>query len=527
MHSQTNKVAKIEKVVPRRARRSTLSVFVVGGKGVVEQVREIVDSLSAMGFDVEVVGVGCPGDVIPDHCDLLLHVPVYRDYENAILGLAPRLVVSTSRNRKLMERIIRIMPPGCHFLSPFALETLRELRKAKEELGITQIRLQTVELIKKVLVAGTAVSTMVIDEDFKVLDINNAILRRTNMSKKGCIGRACHWVINRSIEPCYFRGVTCPALEVFKTGQSAHSVREEGLGGGRMRYFTVSGYPLPVDDRGKKSVLMVWKDVTAGLAPVLDRRTQDLKKGFFNILHQDKMAALGKLAAAAVHEINNPLQGILTFSKLMKANLNKDNFGPEDMEKFGHYLDLISSESARCGHILRNLLSFARLSNLKKSAVHIASLVDEVLLLVGNRMELQGIKPVLDIADHLPSIFADRDQIKQAVLNLVINAIEAMPNGGIVKVSADLGHKEDIVQIKVSDTGEGISRSLQDHVFEPFFTTKEEQKGVGLGLSVVYGILAQHGGTIQLQSDEGKGTVFILTFPAFEKHREDCGSETS
>jgi two-component system NtrC family sensor kinase len=368
--------------------------------------------------------------------------------------------------------------------------------------------------------ANADISIMQVDEDFKIKEINNAILRRTKMKRKGCLGRACHWVLHRIIEPCHQRGYKCALMDVLATGQVTHSMREDVREDGSPRYYTISWYPLRKDERGKKGLLIIWKDVTQSMDRVLDRQARNIRENVSQLCHEDRMIALGKLAAAAVHEINNPIQGILIFSKLMRSSLEGDTVTPEQLEKFRNYLDLMASESARCGQILRNLLSFARQSDLRKTAIDLRPLLDEVVLLVGNRMELQNITFEREIDDKLPPIYSDRDQIKQALLNLILNAIEAMPNGGMIRVTAEIQSRGNKVRIRVSDTGSGISKEMQRNIFEPFVSTKGEGKGVGLGLSVVYGITTQHGGTIEVDSEEGKGATFTLNLPLVDPEDE-------
>ncbi|HMK34929.1 MAG TPA: ATP-binding protein [Desulfomonilaceae bacterium] len=511
---QSNKLPK------KTAAKRDLKVLIVGGKTVVQRTGEILESLAPMGFGFSLVGVVCLGKSCSQefrsaHSDF----PVFHNYREVIEGAAPDLVVLATRDRRLFKRLVEIVPSSTRVLDAFALDAFQTLKRVSGQLGTTQNKLRNVQLIKEVLMAGAGISIIVIDEDFRVLDINNAILRKTHMSKQGCLGRTCHWVVNRHMEPCHLRGGGCPAIEVFETGHSTHSVREEEREDGTQRFFTISGYPLGENEQGKKCVLMVWKDVTRGLAPVLDRHEQHMRKDFSQLLHQDKMVALGKLAAAAVHDINNPIQGILTFSKLMRQGLDRDHLSPEDLEKFRSYLDLIASESARCGQILKSLLSFARLGNLQKTAVFLDPLLDEIEMLVGNEMALKGIKLTRIIDEKLPPIYGDRNQIKQALLNLILNSIEALSTGGTIAVTVDRPPNPDYLRIHVSDTGAGISASVQGNIFEPFVTTKEFGKGVGLGLSVVYGIVTQHGGTIEIQSAEGKGATFVLTIPVSANSR--------
>ncbi|HTY25300.1 MAG TPA: ATP-binding protein [Desulfomonilaceae bacterium] len=494
--------------------REALTVLVVGGEEALDEYEHISDSLSPMGLETILLGVvveGWPPGAARSAMDS--KIPVFDNYKKALKYRAPDLLIMTSEDPQLRKRLLRMTPPQTRIIDSFVLRAFRTLRMVSGQLGTTQTKLETVELIKEALMANADISIMQVDEDFKVKEISNDILQRTKMKRKDCLGRSCHWVIHRRIEPCHHEGYECALMDVLATGRVTHSVREEARPDGNPRYSTISWYPLKEDERGKKGVLIIWKDVTRSLDRVLDRQARNIRENVSQLVHEDRMIALGKLAAAAVHEINNPIQGILTFSKLMRSSLDGQTVSADDMEKFRSYLDLISSESARCGQILRNLLSFARQSSLRKSAFDLKVVMNEITLLVGNRMELQGITLEQQIDDDLPPIYSDRDQIKQALLNLILNAVEAMPNGGMIHVSAGSNRPGNKVRIRVSDTGGGIPKEVQRRIFEPFVTTKEDGKGVGLGLSVVYGIVSQHGGTIEVDSEEGKGATFTLNLP--------------
>jgi two-component system NtrC family sensor kinase len=208
----------------------------------------------------------------------------------------------------------------------------------------------------------------------------------------------------------------------------------------------------------------------------------------------------------------------------MRAGLDRGKLSSQELDKFKNYLDLIAEESTRCGQILRNLLSFARQEDLEKSLFNLDKLLQEIFLLIGNRMELQNIELDKQIAENLPLVFGDRNRFKQAVLNLVLNSVEAMPDGGTINLSADLYPDSEHLRIRVGDTGHGIPQKLHGSMFEPFVTTKQHGKGVGLGLSVVYGVIAQHGGTVEVQSEEGKGATFTLTLPISKKDSEESAA---
>jgi len=196
------------------------------------------------------------------------------------------------------------------------------------------------------------------------------------------------------------------------------------------------------------------------------------------------------------------------------------------METFSSYLDLISVESDRCGKILQGLLAFSRKRDINKSAVDLTKTFEDIVLLTGNRMKLQGICLCIEKPSIMPLVFCDGDLIKQALLNLVLNSVEAMPNGGLMVISVDLAWDAKHLIIRIQDTGPGIPKNVRSTIFEPFFTTKKDGKGTGLGLSIVYGIMLQHDGTVGVESAEGDGTTFVVTLPIGAKSLEPSAQKT-
>jgi len=218
----------------------------------------------------------------------------------------------------------------------------------------------------------------------------------------------------------------------------------------------------------------------------------------------EQLAAVGQLAAGVAHEINNPLTGVLAFADMMREKENLDEQDRQD-------LDLIIRETKRVREIVRGLLDFARETPSRKSDFDMNELIRQTLRLLGKRDAFQNIYMVEDLQEDLPPVHADRNQLQQVVLNLTLNACEAMPQGGTLMVSSSMA--DGMMTIKVTDTGCGIKPEQRDRIFEPFFTTKAVGKGTGLGLSVSYGILHQHGGNLEVQSEIGKGSTFTITLP--------------
>jgi PAS domain S-box-containing protein len=231
------------------------------------------------------------------------------------------------------------------------------------------------------------------------------------------------------------------------------------------------------------------------------------------LLHQDKMISLGKLAGSVAHEINNPLSGILNYIRLMIKILGKGQITPEHLSKFGKYLPLMESETSRCSKIVSNLLAFSRKSKLEFSEVDVNELLLKCIELSHHKLSLQNIQLETRLDHNLPRIDADANQIQQCMINLIFNAMDAMPDGGTLTIeSLRLGDRRGI-ELKVTDTGCGIAKEHLPKIFDPFFTTKTEGKGVGLGLSTVYGIVDRHKGAISVESKVGKGTVFSIKLP--------------
>ena len=231
------------------------------------------------------------------------------------------------------------------------------------------------------------------------------------------------------------------------------------------------------------------------------------------ILHQDKMMSLGRLAASVVHEINNPLSGILNYSRLMLKVLKKGELTVERQEKFIHYLDLVEKESDRCSQIVSNLLSFSRKSPPSFAPVHIPDLLDRCIALSRHKLELQNINIFSDTQENIPPAEGDFNQLQQCVINLLFNAVDAMPKGGEIHIRGYVEPQSACLVIAVEDTGTGIAQEDLPHIFEPFYTTKQEGYGVGLGLSTVYGIMEQHNGSVDVQGRPGSGTIFSLKLP--------------
>ncbi len=246
----------------------------------------------------------------------------------------------------------------------------------------------------------------------------------------------------------------------------------------------------------------------------VEQKTRELKRAHDHVLHVEKMASIGKMAAVVAHEVNNPLSGILTYAKLLRKWVASGQTEHEKREEAIQCLELIASESRRCGDLVKNLLTLSRTAPMNIESTDLHAVIDRSLLLVRHQLELVGIHLQLNYAENLPRVPCDPAQIEQVFLVLIMNAIDAMPRGGNLWIETALSSDENEIKIKVRDDGAGIAPDVLPQIFEPFLTTKESGHGVGLGLAISRGIVERHQGRIEVESALGRGTIFTVTLPA-------------
>ncbi len=258
------------------------------------------------------------------------------------------------------------------------------------------------------------------------------------------------------------------------------------------------------------------QDLVQNLELKVAQRTKQLLAAKAEVAQGEKLASIGVLASGIAHELNNPLTGVLTFTSLMRKKVAE---GSEDAED----LDLVIRETKRCASIIKRLLDFAREKVPVKGFYNLNQVIEDTVRFVERPVSLQQIEIKTDLDPTLPQVWGDADLIKQVILNLLVNAQQAIEGKGSISVqshmlatsvSAPSGAKAvPMVEIVVTDTGCGIPQANLQRIFEPFFTSKEVGKGTGLGLSVSYGIVKAHGGRISAESVVGSGTTFRVCLP--------------
>jgi len=254
------------------------------------------------------------------------------------------------------------------------------------------------------------------------------------------------------------------------------------------------------DEEGKEiATVGIFKDLRERL-----RMERDLQAAREALLQSEKLAAMGRLTSQIAHELNNPIYGIMNTLELLKTEIP-----PESKRR--RILELSLSETERLSEMLRNMLSFSKPEEEARKKINVNELLEGILLMMEKQMKEANVKVVTRLDPEIPGIMASTNQMRQVILNLFKNAKEAMPRGGSLTVRTE---KEDTkVLIRIQDTGIGIPEEIRNRIFEAFFTTKQKVKGVGLGLSVCYGIIKDHGGEIRVDSKEGKGTTFTISLP--------------
>ncbi|MBW2066595.1 MAG: PAS domain-containing protein [Deltaproteobacteria bacterium] len=363
------------------------------------------------------------------------------------------------------------------------------------------------------LIEQTNERIVVLDPDFTIVEANEAYSKAVSKTKADIIGTHCYETTHGLPIPCQqsHPELGCPMIETLRTGESAHVIHEHPRSEGGFRYCDMVTYPVKDQDGNIIQVIEIWRDITDELSSRWDIRVKEIKEDLQKLIQEDRMISLGKLVASCVHEINNPIQGLLTFTHLMLNTLQEGELDEANRKNFQDFLTLMANELERCGDIVSGLLSFSRERTRECKSLDIDEALKSVIALTRHKMEIQNIRLSTDISKTPLMVRGDLNQIQQCLLNLIFNAIEAMPQGGELKIVSrpDNG----MAYIEITDTGCGIPEEHLNNIFDPFFTTKGEGEGTGLGLSIVYGVIKLHGGKITVSSEVNKGSSFVLTFP--------------
>jgi len=341
-------------------------------------------------------------------------------------------------------------------------------------------------------------SLYAIDRDFQIVAWNrNRELGELGLPRGEVLGKNIFDVLTKQSRELLEREFR----KVFATGEIHRVEQETVTESGETNHWLISKIPMRADENDEVShVITVGENITTRV------------KAHRAVARAEKLAAVGRLAAGVVHEINNPLATIAACAESLEKRIQEGAFTDSpDAEDLREYLGLIRDEAFRCKTITNGLLDFSRLRAGQRVPVDMTEVIKATARLVTHQQRGDNIQIVVEASAGLPSVSGDVGQLQQAVIALAANAIDAMPEGGTLTLRASRSDSRVLVQVR--DTGIGIPPENMTRIFDPFFTTKDVGRGTGLGLAVCYGILSDHGGRLDVRSSVGTGTTFTITLP--------------
>jgi two-component system, NtrC family, sensor kinase len=355
------------------------------------------------------------------------------------------------------------------------------------------------------IIDSLPVSLYAVDRDYRVVAWNrNRELGELGIPRGSVLGRNVFKVLTRQPRDVLEQEFS----RVFETGEIERIEQETASGKGEIRHWLISKIPMWADSSGEVShVITVGEEVT------------DRVEASRAVARAEKLAAVGRLAAGVVHEINNPLATISACAESLEARVNEGAFDNSPVvEDLREYLGLIRSEAFRCKSITNGLLDFSRTRAADHVIIELGDVIASVIRLLSHQKRRSAVEFRVEVAEDLAQVSGDPGQLQQALIALATNALDALVISGVLTI--DARNAGDKVVVQVTDNGVGIPPENLTKIFEPFFTTKEIGKGTGLGLAVCYGILTEHGGSLDVQSTVGVGTTFTITLPAVNLKEE-------
>jgi two-component system NtrC family sensor kinase len=494
----------------------SMNLVIVGGGKACKSLLQLLSTDPPPYLDIKILGV-CDVNPQAEGFQLAMEMGIFTttDFRDLFRFKEIDAILELAGSREVLLDLVRHRPKGIGILDHNISRILQYLYSSDRSLKLAQEQVTLEKAMADLLIQQSDARIVVLTPDFAIVDANEAYLSAVGKPKEKVIGAHCHELTHGLSAPCSISQpeLGCPLLETLKTGRSAQVLHEHPVRDGQSTYCDLVTYPLKDRSGRIVRIIEIWRDITHELTSRWEARMKNLKADLQKLIQEDRMISLGKLVASSVHEINNPIQGLLTFSRLMENTLAEGKPTKKTIQEFKDHLSLMSSELERIGKIVSGLLSFSRQLEPGWNPVDANEVLEQVVHLTRHKMDIQNIRLESRLADTRLMIHGDLHQLQQCFLNLVFNAIEAMPDGGLLSVNSSLGPSSGRVRVDIQDTGCGIPEEHLGHIFDPFFTTKEPGKGTGLGLSIVHGIVKAHHGDIHVESRPGEGTTFVLFFP--------------
>lgn len=399
-----------------------------------------------------------------------------------------RLVDAAAQQTALAAHISSLYQSAREVSANLALEVHRRTEEVEAQRRFIEAIIDSLPL-----------SLYAIDRDYKIVAWNrNRELGELGIPRGSVLGKNIFSVLTRQKREL----LEGEFARVFERGKIERIEHETAIANGQMKHWLISKIPMWIDRSGTVShVIAVGEDITHHIE---SNRA---------VARAEKLAAIGRLAAGVVHEINNPLATISACAEALESRVNEDAFkDSEALNDLREYLGLIRSETFRCKMITNGLLDFSRARATPYAPISLGDVISSAVRLLTHQQRGERIEFQIENPENLPLVSGEAGQLQQTIIALATNAIDAMPHGGVLKI-ATRGNGSSVL-VEVSDTGVGIPPENVPKIFEPFFTTKEVGEGTGLGLAVCYGILTEHGGSLDVQSTVGVGTTFTISLPA-------------
>jgi len=457
-----------------------------------------------------------PGMVLAGERGLLTFSDYHRLYD-------PRynihLIITLTPDKDIFRDILETRPLHIRVMSYHVFEVFWQAIETQSR----RLRARNEEV--ETILNGIQDLITVITPDLEIAEANEAFLEKMGYVREEVIGRKCHEIFQQINQPCSIEDLPCPLKEAIRNKRHCRQIRTRLGSDGEQRHIEVNAYPVWEKSGKISKFIHISRDITQHrkeeteitrrLERMVDDRTRQLQETHDKLLHQDKMASLGKLSASVVHEINNPIAGILNLTMLMKRIIEEDAVNQKELDQFGRYLNLMETETHRISRIVSNMLAFSRESKMEFNTLNLNRLIEKTLFLNSNLLKISDVHVEMNLDSNLPEFVGSEDQLQQVFMNIISNAAEAIePLGsGVLSIETRFLPKSERIAASFHNTGSFIPQENISKLFEPFFTTGKKGKGAGLGLSVAYGIIEEHKGSIFVDSAKGKGTTFTVRLP--------------
>jgi len=422
-------------------------------------------------------------------------------------------ILELTGEQQILSDLVKHKPPTVGILDRQASMLLLDIANLYERVADKATEINLARSFASALLEASPDGVMVIDRNFRIVNCNDSPLITVGKGREFVLGKSCFEVIHDSLKHCGCMGRICPAQETLKTRKPSRVLHENLSINGEPQVSQVTAYPIFNQFNEIVQLVITVRDITKALADRIEQRTQVIKDDLARFAQEDRLSSLGRLVASVCHEINNPITSIVTFNKLILSYLRESKLPPEGQTGFERYLELSVREALRCGSIVNNLLTFARQKSVEAKDIDLIEVIKTILMLTKHQFESSRVEYEINLPKAPFKVSGDSAQIQQCLMNLIFNAIESMPEGGTLIISGGVDVGEDMVWLTVADDGHGIKSEDLPHIFEPFYSTKVDGKGVGLGLSMTYGIIRKHNGTLEVDSGPGRGTVFKIKLP--------------